>query len=104
MYEPVTSLHQDKRPLLVYFHGGGFSTLSIGKRLYVIHVQLFRPSVRQSPHCRFVQFQYAVIVDFLIKQVIKRRLPCSLLSLSDSYDAYVRALARGSGVVVVSVK
>ncbi|XP_060076057.1 arylacetamide deacetylase-like [Ylistrum balloti] len=29
MYEPVTSLGVDKRAVLVYFHGGGWSTLSV---------------------------------------------------------------------------
>jgi acetyl esterase/lipase len=31
MYEPKTTLHQDKRPVFYYFHGGGFSLMSIGK-------------------------------------------------------------------------
>lgn len=29
MYEPKTSLHQNKRPVFFYFHGGGFSLMSI---------------------------------------------------------------------------
>ncbi|XP_033748608.1 arylacetamide deacetylase-like [Pecten maximus] len=28
-YEPVTSLHVSDRPVLIYFHGGGWSTLSV---------------------------------------------------------------------------
>ena len=35
MYEPKTAVHQDKRPVFFYFHGGGFSVMSIGI-LYVL--------------------------------------------------------------------
>ena len=31
VYEPITTLEQENRPVFVYFHGGGFSLLSIGK-------------------------------------------------------------------------
>lgn len=33
IYEPVGGLGRPDRPVLVYFHGGGWSLLSVGKNL-----------------------------------------------------------------------
>ena len=48
VYEPIATLEQQNRPVFVYFHGGGFSLLSIGNTMTATII----PVVTYFRNCR----------------------------------------------------